>query len=115
MKFMISKKIALSILLLALIGPTVVFAQVNAKSVGDKSKATLYVEDPSKIIDYIDNNEGRLSLGDTPYRLKLNAKVYDQQKRLVNRYALKEGQRVLIEISKEGAGRYIDSIFILDK
>ena len=115
MKFMILKKLALAIALLILVGSQASFAQSNSNGVVSNSRSTLYVEDPSKVVYFVDNTKGTVILDDFAYQLKLNAKVYDQQKRLVNRYALKEGQRVLIEISKEGDGRYIDSIFILDK
>jgi hypothetical protein len=96
-------------------GPTLVFAQANTKSVVDNSKPILYVEDPSKIIDYVENDKGIISIGDFVYRLKLNTKIYDAQKKLVNRYALREGQRVLIEVSDDASENNIDSIYILGK
>jgi hypothetical protein len=114
MNLVIPKKFVLSMLLVALIGPTVAFSQASGRSVVDKSKAILYIEDPSKMIDYIDNNKGIVTLDDFPYRLTLDTKVYDPRKtKLVNRYALKEGQRVLIELSEDGLGRYLESIYIL--
>jgi hypothetical protein len=115
MKFMILKKSALPIMLVLLIGSSLTFARDKSENSVVNSDESFSIEHSSKVIDYIDNTKGTVVLDDFTYRLKLNAKVYDQQKRLVNRYALKEGQRVLIEISKEGDGRYIDSIFILDK
>ena len=115
MKVIISKKFVLSILLLALMGPSLAFAQADAKSVVDKSKPILYVEDLSLIVDYVNNEKGIVSAGDFPYRLKLNTKVYDAQNKRVNRYSLKKGQRVLIEISDDGSESRVDSIYILNK
>jgi hypothetical protein len=118
MKFMILIKFALSIALLILIGSQASFAQSNNNGVVANSRPTLYVEDPSKLVGSVDNTNGTVVIDDFTYRLKLNTKVYDQRKRLVNRYALKVGQRVLIETNVERSGRsgpYLDSIFIQSK
>jgi hypothetical protein len=115
MIFIISKKFALSMVLIALMGSSLVFAQTNSESGVVYSDEDDSIANSPRIIDYIDHNGGRLSLDDQVYRLKLNAKVYDARKKLVNRYALKKGQRVFVEVSGDRSERYIDSVFILGK
>lgn len=112
---MILKKFTLSIALLILIGSSATFAQTTSSGGSANSGPTYNVEDLSKQVDYVDNTKGTVVLDDFVYILKLNTKIYDNRKRLVNRYALKEGQRVLIEINAESSGRYLDSIFIQGK
>jgi hypothetical protein len=112
MKFIILNKLVLSIALLILIGSQASFAQSNNNGVVSNSRPTLHVEDPSKIVYFVDNTKGTVVIDDFAYILQLNTKIYDERKRLVNRYALKKGQRVLLEISGESSGRYLESIFI---
>ncbi len=115
MKSIILKKFVLYIASVFLISSSLVLAQSNEGAISTEGDS---VEDLSKVVDYIDNNTGTLILNDFIYKMKLNTKVYDQQKKVTNRYALRRGQRVIIEVSKqgsEGPGRLIDSIFILDK
>jgi hypothetical protein len=76
---------------MVLLNPLNAFAEAKAERGVADSKADLYVEEPSKMISYVDNNKGIVSLYDFAYRLKSNTKVDGSRKKLVNRYALKKG------------------------
>lgn len=115
MKFIMFKKFSLSLVLVFLIGQSFTFAQDNSKNSAVNPEAPVFIENSSRVIDFIDNNDGTLVLNDMIYRLKLNAKVYDQSKKITNRYALKKGQRVDVKVSYSGSERYIDTIFIVGK
>ena len=115
MKLTIQKKFALSIVLVFLMGAPSTFAQsVNNTEIFDLDTSNS-LENTLKIIDFIDNDKGIVVLSDMNYRLKLNAKVYDSGKKVTNRYALKKGQRVFVELSGDRSKRYIDTIFIVGK
>jgi hypothetical protein len=108
MKIIISKKFTLVMLLAALFNPFVSFAE-------DKTEGAVDIKNVSKVVDYVDNTQGRVVLDDFVYILKINTKIYDAQKKLVNRYALREGQRVIIEVSDDRSENNLDSIYILGK
>ena len=112
---MILKKFALSIVLVFLIGPSFTFAQLDSNKYIIDLDTNNSIENTLKVIDSIDNDRGIVVLSDMIYRLKLNTKVYDQGKKVTNRYALKKGQRVKIESSVKGSKRYVDTISILGK
>ena len=105
MKFMTIKFLVIIMILI-----NTLFSLVYASEEGVSEENTF------KVIDSIEHNSGTLVLDDFIYKMKLNAKVYDRQNNLVNRYALRKGQRVRIEVDKQGLsgpGRFIDVIFIL--
>ncbi|MFT7492029.1 MAG: hypothetical protein ACI80S_001628 [Pseudohongiellaceae bacterium] len=115
MKRTIRKKFALYVVLVFFMGAPFTFAQSdnNTDFVGLDTSNSL--KNIPKIIDFIDNDKGIVVLSDMDYRLKLNTKVYDQGKKVTNRYALKKGQRVSVKFSENRSKRYIDTIFILGK
>ena len=115
MKRTIRKTFALYVVLVFSMAAPSTFAQSDSNGVVSNLGPTLHVEDLSKIVHFVDNTKGTVVIDDFAYILQLNTKIYDERKRLVNRYALKEGQRVLLEISGESSGRYLESIFIQSK
>ena len=49
-------------------------------------------------VDNIDTTKGYILLGDAPYKMVLNMKVFDKNNKPINRYALKLGQSVEVVI-----------------
>ncbi len=109
MNIMHLKKLVLSILSVIVISASFPIAYAE----GEDSNS---LESALKTIDSIDNSSGTLVLNDFIYKMKLNTKVYDPRKRLTNRYALRKGQQVIVEVDEQGPkgpGRLIDSISIV--
>jgi len=65
-------------------------------------------------IHFVDNTNSRIVIDDYEYAMRIGMTVL-KERRLVNRYALKVGQKILFRSSVDGKKRYIDSITILPK
>ncbi len=65
------------------------------------------------IVEFVDNQNGELVVNDQKYYLRLNTKVSDSDKRILNRYALKVGQRVKMKTSFEKKKYHADAIVII--
>ena len=78
-------------------------------------------EDKSSLpmVDDINHKVNTLIIGDYLYYMPLNMKVYKgkamtNEKRTVNRYALKVGQKVGVTERRDGKKTYADIVFIYD-
>jgi len=76
-------------------------------------------QEPVPVLDRLDHNANVIVVDDRLYSLPLNVKVYKikvdgSKKRVVNRYALKQGQNVSIDTRQSGKTTYADTIFILE-
>jgi len=84
---------------------TIVVMSASITAQADKKQKVL------PVLDRLDD--------DRLYSLPLNVKVYKvkvdgSQKRVVNRYALKQGQNVSVNSRQSGKKTYADTIFILE-
>jgi hypothetical protein len=103
---MFSKKIqCLGVVLIALLLCSPVFSAQDSMEYETKVSS----------VDFVDNANNRVVIGDMEYLLKLNTSVSDDKKRQLNRYALKVGQEVSIRSFYENKKTYLESIIILSK
>ena len=71
------------------------------------------------VVGRIDHAKNTVVIGDSFYKMSLGLKVYKGgdllgKKRVVNRYALKEGQPVRVLLRQQGTVVYVDTINILE-
>jgi len=92
---------------------TIVVMSASITAQADKKQKVL------PVLDRLDHNANTIVVDDRLYSLPLNVKVYKvkvdgSQKRVVNRYALKQGQNVSVNSRQSGKKTYADTIFILE-
>lgn len=65
------------------------------------------------IIEDLTKSKSYIVIGDQQYKLKLNTKITNSKRRVLNRYALKIGQSILFKPSIQNSQLFIDSIVIV--